>query len=319
MGILYIDRKDMEIREEGHHLCLYEGGERRSTVPFNLLERVVIQNRVSLCSSVLTRLAEHDIGLVVLGGRQHRHAAILTGHPHGDTKRRISQYRWIADPLYRARWSLGLVRLKLKSQRRLLLQAASKRADCRPVLEDAADKIGKALEGLQTMTIEAAMEPRLKGIEGAAGHAYFGGYQTLFAPALAFNGRNRRPPKDPVNAVLSLAYTLLHSEAVMACHKAGLDPYVGFFHDPAYSRESLASDLIEPLRAKVDAWVWRLFAERILRGDAFSQQENACLLGKAGRKTFYAEYEPFIRPLRKRLCRMTLAIARQLLSAGETS
>ncbi|MGI9213269.1 MAG: CRISPR-associated endonuclease Cas1, partial [Methylococcaceae bacterium] len=63
----------------------------------------------------------------------------------------------------------------------------------------------------------------------------------------------------------------------------------------------------------VDAWVWRLFADRILRGDAFSRQDNACLLGKAGRKTFYAEYEQFIRPTRKILRRMSLSIARQLL------
>lgn len=317
MGILYIDRKDIELREEGNHLCLYEAGERRSTVPLNLLERVVIHGRITLNSGVLTRLVEHDVGLVVLGGRQHRHVAILGGHPHGETRRRIGQYRWIADPHYRAHWSLGLVRLKLKSQRRLLLQAASQRPDCKPDLLDSADRIGRALEGLTLMQPEADMEPRLRGIEGAAGNAYFSGYRTLFAPSLDFTGRNRRPPKDPVNATLSLAYTLLHAEAVAACHQAGLDPYVGFFHDPAYSRESLASDLIEPLRAKIDAWIWRLFADRTLRGDAFSRQDNACLLGKAGRQTFYAEYERFIRPIRKLLRRITLSMARQLLNAGE--
>ena len=319
MGILYIDRKDMELRDEGNHLCLYESGERRSTVPLTLLERVVIRGRVAMNSGVLTRLAEHDIGLLVLGGRQHRQAALMTGSPHGDTDRRIAQYRWLADPLYRAHWSLGLVRLKLKSQRRLLVRAAAHRPDCRHVLAEAADQIGRAMEGLLQTAPVAGMEPRLKGIEGAAGNAYFSGYTSLFPPSLDFSGRNRRPPRDPVNAVLSLAYTMLHYEAVAACQMTGLDPCVGFFHDPAYRRESLASDLIEPLRAKVDAWVWRLFADRTLRGDAFSRQDDACLLGKAGRQTFYAEYEIFIRPVRKLLRRWALSIARRLLEQEDLS
>lgn len=314
MGVLYIDRKDMEIREEGNHLCLYEGGERRSTVPLNLLERVVIRGRVALNSGVLSRLAEHEIGLLVLGGRQLHQVAMLTGSPHGDTDRRIAQYRWLADPLYRARWSQGLVRMKLKSQRRLLLRAAVQRPECKHALLDSADRIRRALEGLQGTAPEPGMEPRLKGIEGAAANAYFSGFTTLFPPSLEFTGRNRRPPRDPVNAVLSLAYTMLHYEAVASCYAAGLDPCVGFFHEPAYHRESLAADLIEPLRAKVDAWVWRCFADRRFRGDSFTRQEDACLLGKAGRQTFYAEYEVFIRPMRKLLRRWSLAIARRLLA-----
>jgi CRISPR-associated protein Cas1 len=313
MAILYVDRKDMEIRDEGNHLCLYLEGKRQSTVPFNLLERVVIHGRATINAGLLTRLAEHDIGFLVIGGRQHRQAAMLSGRPHGDTDRRVAQYRWIADPLYRARWSLGLVRLKLKSQRRLLLSAAQSRPDCQHVLLESAERIARSLEGLRTMAPVAGMESRLKGIEGAAANAYFSGYTSLFPPSLDFNGRNRRPPRDPVNAVLSLSYTLLHSEAVAACHIAGLDPCVGFFHDTAYGRESLASDFIEPMRAKVDLWVWRLFADRTLRADGFARQDQACLLGKAGRQTFFREYESFIHPVRRLLRRWVLSIARRLV------
>jgi len=141
---------------------------------------------------------------------------------------------------------------------------------------------------------------RLRGIEGAGASAYFGGFTQLFAPALEFTGRNRRPPRDPVNACLSLAYTLLHFETVIACHGAGLDPFIGFYHEPAYGRESLACDLVEPLRPRVDAWTWELFRSKTLRSDHFSsEQQNGCLLDKRGRKLFYAEYERFIPPLRK--------------------
>ena len=94
---------------------------------------------------------------------------------------------------------------------------------------------------------------RLRGIEGAAAAAYFQGFTRLFPPSLEFTGRNRRPPRDPVNAVLSLSYTPLHFEAVQAVCAAGLDPLIGFYHELVFGRESLASDLIEPLWPKVDA------------------------------------------------------------------
>ena len=97
------------------------------------------------------------------------------------------------------------------------------------------------------------------------------------------DGRNRRPPRDPVNACLSLAYTLLHFEAVRMAHAAGLDPLLGFYHRPAFGRESLACDLIEPLRPAVDEWIWQQFSPGPLRPEHFSPDKGACLLGKTGR------------------------------------
>ncbi len=314
MGILYVDNRDIELRDEGNHLCLYKDGERCSTVPLNLLERVVLRGSVQLSAGVLTRLAEQNVGLLVLGGRTQRQPALLLGKPNGDARRRIAQYRWHHDGRYRASWALPLVRLKLRSQRRLLLKALRQRPDCAQVLREGAGQIERALAGLVELTPQAGLENRLCGIEGAAANAYFRAFATLFPASLEFTGRNRRPPKDPVNAVLSLGYTLLYAEAVSACHIAGLDPFVGFFHEPAHNRESLAADLIEPVRARLDEWAWRLFAERKLRGDAFVRQEDACLLGKAGRQTFYAEYELFARPMRRLLRRYALSVAKRLLA-----
>lgn len=316
MAILYVDRKNIELRAESNHLCLYEAGERRSTVPYNLLERVVLRGAVQLSSSVLARLVEQNVGVLVLAGRNHRQAAMLLGKPNGDTQRRIAQYRWHHDSAYRSQWALLLVKLKLRSQARLLKRALAQRPDCRRPLLDGADRIGRSLDRLQKMTPAAGIESQLCGVEGAAASAYFGAFTALFPPALEFIGRNRRPPKDPVNAVLSLGYTLLHADAVTACHIAGLDPFVGFFHEPSHNRESLAADLIEPIRAHLDEWAWWLFAERRLRGDAFTRQGEACLLGKAGRQTFYMEYERFAGPVRRLLRRYALVVARRLLSDG---
>jgi len=89
----------------------------------------------------------------------------------------------------------------------------------------------------------------LRGLEGAGASAYFEGFADLLPDRLKFSGRNHRPPRDPVNAMLSLGYTLLHAEAVLALYGAGLDPFIGFHHGLDFGRESLACALVEPLRA----------------------------------------------------------------------
>ncbi len=150
-----------------------------------------------------------------------------------------------------------------------------------------------------------------------AARVYYEALTALFAPALGFTGRNRRPPRDPVNACLSLVYTLLHFEAVRAAHMAGLDPLLGFYHRPAFGRESLASDLIEPLRPHADAWVWHLFRKNILRSDHFGRDGEACLLGKAGREAFYQHYEGFAGPPRRYLRRQCRLLAAHFRGRGE--
>ena len=111
----------------------------------------------------------------------------------------------------------------------------------------------------------------------------------------------RRPPRDPLNALLSLGYTLLHSEAVLALYGAGLDPYIGFYHQLDFGRESLACDMVEPLRVEVDSFALELFRAEILRVEDFSTTESGCLLGKNGRAKFYGNWEKLAEKLRKQL------------------
>ena len=316
MGTLYLDRKDLEIRHEGRHLCLYEAGERRGTLPLNLVDRVVIRGQTTLTTGVLGLLADEGIALVALCGRHGRSASILQGRMHGDTRRRIAQYRWHHDEAERLEWARRLVALKLRAQARFLAEALSGRPDCRKPLTDAIAQIKRAQAALQQDAGPAGGIARLNGIEGAAAAGYFGALVHLFPPGLQFTGRNRRPPRDPVNAALSLGYTLLHFEAVNACYQNGLDPYVGFYHEPAYRRESLAADLIEPLRSEVDRFIWRLFADRELRADQFTEEDGGCLLKKTGRAVFYARYEVFVRPLRRLLRRYGYRVAVRLTAAA---
>ena len=95
----------------------------------------------------------------------------------------------------------------------------------------------------------------------------------------------------------------------------GLEPLLGFYHEPAVGRESLACDLIEPLRPRVDAFVWSLFRERLLREDYFSHDQGRCVLNKAGRKCFYAQYEVFVHPVRRLLRLQGYQLARFYLES----
>ena len=316
MATLYLDRKDLELRHEGQHLCLYENGTRRGTVPMQQVERIVMRGRATVTTGARGLLAEAGVALLVLSGRQGRSAAILQGRLHGDTRRRIAQYGWYADEQARIPWARRLVALKLRSQRVFLQKLLQARPDHRGMLQASARQIGEALSGLLTADETALSPARLNGIEGAAAAAYFAAFTRVFPPSLNFTGRNRRPPRDPVNAALSLGYTLLHFEAVQACYLNGLDPYVGFYHEPAHRRESLAADLIEPLRVHIDRWVWRLFADRELRAEDFVIDNGACLLKKEGRALFYARYETQAPPLRRLLRRYGLVVVRRLLEAA---
>ncbi|MBK8185544.1 MAG: CRISPR-associated endonuclease Cas1 [Candidatus Competibacteraceae bacterium] len=308
MGTLYLDRRDLTLRVDGKRLVIEEPDVRPRGVPLALLERVVMQGQVRFDSGVLAVLAEQGASLVCLSARHSRRTALLLGPGHGDARRRLAQYQLAFEPAARLALARGLIAGKLAAQIRLLEAAQARRPDARKPLHDGI----QTLRGLQATLPEAMNRDAVLGVEGAGAAAYYAAFAELFAPSLAFAGRNRRPPRDPVNACLSLGYTLLHFEAVRAAYGAGLDPLLGFYHEPAYGRESLACDLIEPLRPRLDGWVWGLFRERRLRVEDFVMDKGACLLTKEGRQTFYAGYELWVSPLRRYLRRESYRLAHWL-------
>ena len=269
MSSLYLDRKNLSIKLDGQTLALYELGEKKGTVPLHLLERVVLRGNVQLESRVLGALTERHIGLIVLSGRNTEATAMLAAHSHGDALRRLGQYQASLDDELRKPLARWLVLVKVRAQQRLIKDALAARADLRypltTALQSLANIIGLLREDTQSFSLAT-----LRGYEGAAAAAHFGAYAHLFAESLKFTGRKKRPPPDPVNVCLSLGYTLLHYDAVRACHTVGLDAMLGFFHDVSFGRESLACDLMEPLRPLMDRWVWQLFKERQLRPEHFS-------------------------------------------------
>lgn len=318
MALLLLDRSRLEIRSEGATLALYEAGQRRGTVPIGMVDRCVLQGaQTRLDTGVLMKLAEAGATTVLMSPRQNRRVAVILGPQHNDAAVRLAQARCVMDDAFCRSWAHALVRAKLQRQQRTLERMQTQRPDARKPLFDALQTLLPLLAALEADPV--AQPPALdslRGREGAAARAYFAGLAGVMPPAMGFAGRNRRPPKDPVNVCLSLGYTLLHLQAVQSCMVAGLDPLLGFYHRPSIGRESLASDLIEPLRPAVDAWVWQLLRERTLRDEHFSLDKGACLLGKAGREIYYAEWERQSAPWRRWLRGRTRRLAAHLRDAG---
>lgn len=303
MSTLYLDRKHLSIEIDGGSLTLREHDEIRQRVPLTLLERVVITAGVQLNTNTLLSLNNHNISVNLIGSRGNQGGAQLIGNPNGDVHRRLAQYALYFNEKAQQQVVQTLLSHKIRQQRLLLHTARKTRHDISRTLTKGIDSLGQILPKLE----QAEAIENLMGYEGAAAARYFEAYTSLFADSLGFMHRVKRPPTDPVNACLSLGYTLLHHEAVKIINGAGLDVYLGVLHQPAYNRESLASDMIEPLRAKIDQFTWRLFAEKVLREHHFAQQNGGVYLTKEGRAIYYPAYELLARKMRKVLKGYTYA------------
>lgn len=301
MTTLYLDRRDAVIEASEGTLVVRGADGSLVRTPLAPVERVVLRGPASLTTGAIAAIAGRGAALLVLSGRQGRMAGIMAGEAHADAAIRLGQFRLALEPAAREAIARQVLRRKLLGQRRLLAEGLRRRPDRRRAMLRGQEALAEAMQRLRGPGPLAPAQ--LMGIEGAAAAAFFEAYAALLPPSAGFAGRNRRPPRDPANALLSLAYTLAHFEAVGAAQRAGLDPAIGFLHALFPGRESLACDLAEPLRPLCERLVWRLLAEETLRASHFTRDGEACLLGKAGRLAFYAAWEEAVAPARRMLRR----------------
>lgn len=296
MSSLFIDRRNVEMRLDGGAIVFCEEGVRTGTVPVAPVDRVFVRSGVTVTTDVLGRLGEEGIGLVVLHGRKDE-PVLFMPPMHNDAERRVAQHVLSLDEEFCRLAAFDIVRKKLHASADLLDKLALERNLRDSLFSERKEALWKDLERLDVKdTLDS-----IRGIEGHAATCHFGALERILPPALNFHGRNRRPPRDPFNATISLSYTLLLSETILALHGAGLDPHVGFFHKLAFGRPSLACDLMEPLRPLVDEFAIKTFEERILRPEDFSATEKGCFMGKAARARYYPAYEAQAKPWRKTL------------------
>lgn len=312
MASLYVDSSVEEIRADGRSLTLYRGGQLVGRVPLVPLERVVIQGNVAVQTRALHLLADEGVGVHLVSGRQGAWRASVVGREHKHVALRVAQVRAHLDPAAATAFARRWVGRKLSGQLENVEGWLRRNPPKREKVHAARAALDAALAGVEGAEVES-----LRGIEGAAARAYFEAMEAVLPPSVGFQGRNRRPPLDPANALLSLTYTLIHSEWAHQLRLAGFDPGVGFFHALEYGRESLACDLVEPYRPMADQWVVSLFNEGVFRASDFGNggARAGCWLKDAARRRYYLCYEEWGQPLRPSWRREAYDLAAEL--AGE--
>lgn len=310
---LYLDQANSRLSLDGRSLKISVPERPVTHVPLHMLQAITLIADIELSSHLLHRLASQGVAVTILAPRSKGMATECINLSHGNHQRRLAQYAIALDDTRRLEWSRLLVCWKLHTQRHQLARFAKRRS----ALAGRCRNAGSQLRLQQRQTMQAQADALL-GIEGSASRLYFQLFRQVLPKSLGFEARNKRPPKDPVNALLSLSYSLLTSECSRALQIAGLDPAFGVYHQVSYGRPSLACDLVELVRTQADHFVWRLLARQELREHHFSQQLGACLLKKEGRAIFFPLYEVRLASCRRHIHRLARRLSREWQNEKET-
>ncbi len=267
MPTLYVVEPGARIEKEHHRLLVTKEDEVLLRVPLVHVTQVVLVGNVGVTTPALHALLEVGAPLLLV-----RRSGGLLGRLLPPTPKNLplrqAQYRCNDDPQFTFKLARAIVQGKLRNQRVLALRILRR--------HPAAERV--ALDALYAAEAQVAGAPdmaALLGVEGSGARAYFALYRQAFDAAWQFEKRTRRPPKDPINALLSLGYTMLGNVLLTALEAVGLDPYLGFLHTEKYGRPALALDLVEEFRAPfVDSLVMRLVNWRMLTPADFEEGET---------------------------------------------
>ncbi|HZT88581.1 MAG TPA: CRISPR-associated endonuclease Cas1 [Stellaceae bacterium] len=287
---VYVQAQPARVRKRGETLLIQTEDGAETTARLIDTSHLVLLGAVDVTAPTLHELMRREIPVswYTSGGWFLGHT-IGTGHRNVEL--RTAQYRASFDPAFCLRLARGLVASKLRNSRTLLRRNSRQ-----------AEPLDGALGGLRRAARaagEAANLTELLGIEGNGGAVYFGNFAAMLnsgeedAPLrFQFENRNRRPPTDPINAMLSFAYAMLVRELNTTLSAVGFDPYRGFYHQPRYGRPALALDMMEPFRPILaDSTVITAANNGELKPTDFIWAGRACALSPPGRKKMIAAFE----------------------------
>ncbi|MBV8048754.1 MAG: type I-C CRISPR-associated endonuclease Cas1 [Paludibacterium sp.] len=296
LNTVYVTTEGAWLHKDGENLVMQVEGSERARLPVHMLEGLVCFGRVLVSPPLMGFCAERGITISYLSANG-RFLARVEGPVSGNVLLRRAQYRASDDPVA----CVGIVRHlllgKLYNQRAVLSRALR---DHGAKLSEGAQSTLKQTRQRLTRLADKLWHCEdldvLRGVEGEAAQGYFAAFPHLLRvddPALQFSGRSRRPPRDPVNAVLSFLYTLLTHDCRSALESVGLDPAVGFLHRDRPGRASLALDLVEEFRPVLaDRLALSLFNRRQLTSKDFQVQDHGgVLLRDEARKTVLVAFQ----------------------------
>jgi CRISPR-associated protein Cas1 len=310
MATLYLTEQRSLVRKDGDTLVVHipadkEGGreKRKVRVPMMKVDQVVVYGDSTLTSPALLALLEQQVDVCFLS-YHGQFKGRLSGGLSKNGGLRVAQHRHsiLNDPDRALAAAKAFVRGKLANMRTLLLRANRKLDD--PEVKRAIRSMAQVIKRVEALQPDGQPPPNpsrpqadsawgsLLGLEGNGSAHYFGVFGKLLKQDLGFARRARRPPTDPVNALLSFGYVLLGNQVGAAVNLVGLDPYVGFLHGSKYGKPALALDLVEEFRPiVVDSVVLTLINTGAIQAGDFENRLGAFRLTETGRKTFLQKYE----------------------------
>jgi CRISP-associated protein Cas1 len=280
MSILYVTQPDAILSKqyEAFQVALKQedGSWKKQKIPAQTLEQVVLMGNPQVTGDALVYALELGLPVHYLSSFGKHLGAALPGYSRNG-QLRLAQYRLYDDPIRRLALVQSIIQAKIHNQYNVLYRHGQKENQLKERQKQvfAQDSIDKA-----------------RGIEGIAAKEYFSYWPAMLNSEWKFTGRNRRPPTDPVNSLLSFAYGLLRGQVTAAAHMAGLDPYIGYLHEVHHGQPALVLDLMEEFRAIVaDNLVLSVINNRQLQVDDFTESLGSYRLTDAARKTFLQAFE----------------------------
>ena len=293
LNTLYVTSEDSYLALENENVVVWQDETRKGQYPLQMLEGIVSFSYRGASPALMGECAGRGISLCFMT-RNGRFLARVCGEARGNVLLRKKQIRVSDDPalscqaarnmifgkVYNCRWQI---------ERTIRDHALRVEAE---VLRSVSQQLAGQLEQISGCT----ELDRLRGLEGEASARYFSALDQLILnqkDSFSFDGRSRRPPTDPVNAMLSLLYTLLAHDCAAALESVGLDPYVGFMHRDRPGRQSLALDLMEEMRPiAADRLMLTLINTRMIQSRHFDRQAGgAVLLNEEGRKQLLSAWQ----------------------------
>lgn len=292
LNTLYVLTREAYLQKDGDNVVVRVENQERFRIPIYNLESIICFTYMGASPGVMQLCTMHGVKLCFLTPTG-RYIGSVEGATKGNVLLRRTQYRIADDDAASAHFATIFIAGKIANQRSVLARFVRDHHPTDHVLseiETAKDLLRVQQKGLARLS----QCDSIRGIEGYAAKEYFSAFHHLVLNRdFTFEGRCKRPPKDPINALLSFFYTLLAHDVQAALETVGLDPYVGFLHTDRPGRAGLALDLMEEMRAyMVDRFVLSTINKReVSSHDFIYQGENGCILTEEARKKLIAQWQ----------------------------
>lgn len=290
LNTLYVTTRDAYLSKDGMNVVVSVNQKEIFRIPIINIEGIVTFGYMGVSPGLMKLCAENGVSLCFLSPNG-KFIGRFQGPIKGNVLLRTQQLRLSNDPEFSLKLSRIFIAGKIQNYRNILARFLRDNGG-NPTIAT----IISHLSASKQHALKATTSDELRGIEGDAANHYFSVFSELILHQtrdFIFEGRNRRPPKDAVNAMLSFAYTLIASEVTSALETVGLDPYVGFFHTLRPGRSSLALDMMEELRAYLgDRLVLSLINRKQISINHFVHQgEDSIVMTEEGRKIILTAWQ----------------------------